>query len=346
MDVACINVVLVEDEDANISAWQDHADLHNVDVQNNGFRINTIIAKSAADARTALVENRADAVVVDLRLRIEGNAAPNDHGNDVVRYAHSAHPVAIAVYTGQRQEAEVEAYPQVEVFDRGDGLVPVFEWLARQRGMLDHLKELRTSLEAETAKVFFNSVWPRWSGWTAQRGPAIKPMLFRHVVAHIHDNLMNANGGISHPEETYFVPPIKGRFDTGDIVKDGDILWIVVTPRCDLANEGKVTVVLLAQFLDISVRWRGANAKERKLILQHGNSHKNHFLPEMVDSAGAAKGPWFVDFTSLKVVPIDGVNGLKAMTRVASLTPQFVPSLVERFGAYFSRIGTPVVAQE
>ncbi|MCB7147782.1 histidine kinase [Stenotrophomonas maltophilia] len=346
MDVACINVVLVEDEGANIKAWQDHAAMHNADVQNTGFKVITIVAKSAAEARHALVENRADAVVVDLRLRTEGNAAPNDHGNDVVRYAHSAHPVAIAVYTGQRQEAEVEAFPQVEVFDRGAGLVPVFEWLGKQRGMLEHLKELRNSIEAETAKVFFSSVWPRWSGWTAQRGPAIKPMLFRHVIAHIHDNLMNANGGVSHPEETYFVPPIKGRFDTGDIVRDGQGLWVVVTPRCDLATDGKVSLVLLAEFQDISTRWRGANAKERTKISQHGGSHKNHFLPEMVDSAGNGMGPWFVDFTSLRVVPIDGDQGLKAMNRVASLTPQFVPSLVERFGAYFSRIGTPVVSQD
>jgi len=346
MDFSFINVVLVEDEGANVEAWHDHAAMHNADAENKGFKVATIVAKSAADARAALAGNRVDALVVDLRLRTEGNAAPNDHGNDVVRYAHGAHPVAIAVYTGQRQEADVESFPQVEVFDRGAGLAPVFEWLERQFGMLQHLRELRTSLEAETAKVFFSSVWPRWLGWTAQRGAAIKPMLFRHVVAHIHDNLMNANGGVSHPEETYFVPPIKTRPDTGDVVRDGEGLWVVVTPRCDLAIDGKVLVVLLAQLQDISTRWKAANAKERGKISQHSGSHKNHFLPEMVDSAGNAMGPWFVNFTSLKVVPVDGDNGLKSMARVASLTPQFVPSLVERFGAYFSRIGTPVVAQE
>ncbi|WP_313213272.1 histidine kinase [Stenotrophomonas acidaminiphila] len=345
MEIANINVVLVEDEDANISAWTDHAEMHNADCMNKGFKVSTIFAKSAAEAQSALVKNRADAIVVDLRLRADGQAAPNDHGNDVVRYAHGAHPVAIAVYTGQRQEAEVEAFPQVEVFDRGEGLEPVFDWLAKQRGMLQHLQELKMSLEAEIARVFFGSVWPRWSKWTAQRGAAIKPMLFRHVVAHIHDNLMNASNGVSHPDETYFVPPIKPRADTGDIIRDGVDHWVVVTPRCDLANEGKISMVLLAQFQDISMRWKAAAAKERNIIAQHDRSYKNHFMPEMVDSAGTILGPWFVDFTSLKVVPIEGDNGLKSMERVASLTPQFIPSLVERFGAYFSRIGTPVVSQ-
>jgi hypothetical protein len=39
-------------------------------------------------------------------------------------------------------------------------------------------------------------------------------------------------------------------------------------------------------------------------------------------------------------MPTDSVEEL-TNKRIASLTPQFVPSLVERFGAYFSRIGTP-----
>lgn len=344
MEVAKISVVLVEDEKGNIDAWNDHVAMHNADSKKIGFEVSTIVAKSAAEARQALVENRADAIVVDLRLRTAGSAAPNDHGNDVVRYAHGAHPVAIAVYTGQSQEAEVQNFPQVEVFDRGDGLVPVFDWLGRQCDMLQHLKEMRASVESETARVFFSSVWPRWSKWTAQRGAVIKPMLFRHVVAHIHDNLMSANDGVAHPEETYFVPPIKSRVDTGDIVKDGEDLWIVVTPRCDLATDDKVKVALLAQLQDISVRWKAAGSKERVRISQHDGAHKNHFLPEMMDSAGCSQGPWFVNFTSLRVMPMVGDGGLKVATRIASLTPQFVPSLVERFGAYFSRIGTPVVS--
>lgn len=339
-----LKVILVEDEDANIESWTARVDAHNVDEGNIKFKILSVYAKSADEARVALLQHKADAIVVDLRLRTGADAGPNDHGNAVVKYAYESHPVAIAVYSGQRQEADVSSFNQVEVFDRGAGLEPVLEWLARQQEMLCHLQELRESVERETAKVFFSSVWPRWSRWVGADG-AIKDMLFRHVVAHVHDTLLNSNDGVSHPEETYFVPPIKHRFDTGDIINLDNQKWIVVTPRCDLANPGKAASLLLARCESIAERWGRAGAKERIEIAQHDRGAKNHFLPIMVNQAGVSDGPWFVKFGDLRVLPLGAELGAALENRCASLTPQFVPSLVERFGAYFARIGTPVVSQ-
>lgn len=344
MVIPVLKVVLVEDEDANVDSWQARADAHNVDVENTKFKIVTVVAKSADEAREAMVQHKVDAIIVDLRLRTGRSAGPNDHGNSVVKHAYETHPVAIAVYTGQRQEAEVSEFSQVEVFDRGAGLEPVFDWLSRQQAMLCHLQELRASLEKETARVFFKSVWPRWARWVGD-DETIKSMLFRHIVAHIHDTLLNSNEGVSHPEETYFVPPIKDRFDTGDIINIEGGAWIVVTPRCDLANAGKASSLLLARCENISERWAKAASKERKEISQHDRGAKNHFLPVMVDEKGVSDGPWFVKFGELRVVSIGADDGAKPSQRRASLTPQFVPSLVERFGAYFARIGTPSVSE-
>jgi hypothetical protein len=57
-------------------------------------------------------------------------------------------------------------------------------------------------------------------------------------------------------------------------------------------------------------------------------------------------GPWFVQFHDLMAVATADIQGRLTEKRWASLAPQFVPSLVERFGAYFSRIGTPVLSSE
>lgn len=271
---------------------------------------------------------------------------PNDNGNALVRYAFGAHPVAIAVYTGQRQEAEVDGMPQVEVFDRGDGLDPVFEWLSRQYRMLLQLRCTREAVERETARIFFRSIWPRWKNWAKDDGAEIGDMLARHVVAHVHDALLDADGGTAHPEESYFMPAIKERLDTGDLIRDADNLWIVVTPRCDLANAGKVVAVLLARCVDISTRWSEANDKGQSRIAQHDGSHKSHFLPPVLDHEGHQLGPWFVHFHDLKTIPVAQAHAELTVKRWASLAPQFVPSLVERFGAYFSRIGTPSLTSE
>ncbi|XDF35146.1 hypothetical protein RBH89_23515 [Paracidovorax avenae] len=346
MVVPYLQVLLVEDQDSNIEAWQDKAASHNADAEAKGFSIETTVARSVAEAHVVLQSRKLDAIVVDLRLQTVDHAEPNDHGNALVRHAHSKHPVAIAIYTGQGQEAEVDEYPQVEVFDRGNGLDPVFDWLDRQRDMLLHLRGTRHAVERETARIFFASIWPRWTHWMKDQKNGVAPMLARHVIAHIHDTLLDADGGAAHPEETYFVPPLKERLDTGDLIKDGAGLWIVVTPRCDLATAGKVATVVVAKCVDISERWNGKSTKEQHKLSQHDNAAKQHFLPPLLDRNGKQIGPWFVQFHELRAVPVADVPKELTANRWASLTPQFVPSLVERFGAYFSRIGTPTFSSE
>ncbi|MBT9464271.1 hypothetical protein [Hydrogenophaga sp.] len=338
-------ILLVEDQQDNVDAWNDRANVHNADAAAHGFSIETVTAPSVAEAQRILQTQKPDAVVVDLRLKVEGQMEPNDHGNALVRYALGAHPVAIAIYTGQRQEAEVHGVPQVEVFDRGDGLDPVFDWLSRQYSMLLQLKATREAVERETARIFFRSIWPRWKNWASAEKADIGGMLARHVVAHVHDALLDADGGAAHPEETYFMPAIKERLDTGDLIRDGGHLWIVVTPRCDLARDGKVETVLVARCFDISTRWQ-ERPKEQMRISQHDSSHKLHFLPPLLNHEGRLLGPWFVQFHDLKAVPAAQAPAELTANRWASLAPQFVPSLVERFGAYFSRIGTPSLSSE
>lgn len=347
MIVPSLCVLLVEDQNTNIEAWRDKANSHNSDALAKGFSVDTMIAKSVDEAKSILKRCKPHAAVVDLRLQSAGEVTPNDHGNALVRYTLDTHPVALAIYSGQAQEAEVDGCPQVEIFDRGEGLDQVFNWLAKQRAMLIQLEGIRESVERETARIFFRSIWPRWAHWSTNPPAAgIGPMLARHVVAHVHDALLNADGGSAHPEETYFLPPIKNRLDTGDLVKDLDSLWIVVTPRCDLAIADKVASVLVARCVDIADRWIGKSQKEQRKLSQHDNAAKQHFLPPMLDTAGNQVGPWFVQFHDLRAIPSSDVPKELTSKRWASLAPQFVPSLVERFGAYFSRIGTPTLSSE
>jgi hypothetical protein len=177
-------------------------------------------------------------------------------------------------------------------------------------------------------------------------GADFEAVLARHVVAHIHDALLDASNGEAHPEETYFRPPIKDRLDTGDIVKYESELWVVVTPRCDLANKDKVSTVLIARCEWIGEQWGAKEGKNQPQLVQHGRSPKQHFLPLMRDVDGKLIGPWMVQFHDLRAIPMGKVPELLTPNRWASLAPQFVPSLVERFGAYFSRIGTPSLTNE
>lgn len=366
MSMSTLKILLVEDEQDVISNWKSEVDLHNADQSKHEFTIEMETAASDPDARRMLELHRFDAAVVDLRLRTgEGAAENNSQGNDLVRHILETHPIGIAIYTGQSacadefRDAGNEICRQVRVFDKGDGIPPVFRWLAEQKDMLLRLRQAKATFNEQTARMFFRSIWPRWETWDSQISDKeeLAKALIRHIVAHVHDALLDANDGQVHPEEAYFVPPLKERPETGDLFVDQQNgTWILVTPRCDLANPGKVETVLLASCNDLSEEWQrqleesGRAKKWMQRMMQHDRSSKQHFLHPMVAPDGSQKGPWMVQFHKLKVLsvdelkdpPVDGERSQSSsLKRMASLSPLYIPSLVERFGAYFSRIGTP-----
>jgi hypothetical protein len=349
-----LQVLLVEDEDSKIDQWYDAVDAFNSDVETNGFLIEKLSAKSVQLAQEMLEKRKLDAVIVDLRLQGEaGVGEDNDDGNKLIKLIVDTQPVGIVIYTGQKAQADVESFPQVQVMDKGDGLQQVFAWLVSQKDLFTRLRGIHVTVERETAKIFFRSIWPRWTRWTkSNEGGDLTDSLARHVTAHVHDSLLHAAGGAAHPEETYFVPPLKDWLDTGDLVRRDSGLWIVVTPRCDLANEGKVATVLLAKCDDISASCSAIDGSSKaggdklRKIMQHEGSPKQHFLPPAFDGRGDQLGPWMIQFHHLDAVTLKVAKEDLTPLRIASLAPQFVPSLVERFGAYFSRIGTPNLSSD
>lgn len=348
-----LKVLVVEDDDSMLHDWQDAVAAHNADAPNKGFRIESIYAKSVPQAKKLLDLYSFDAAVVDLRLQLEYGAAENNaHGNHLVGHILESHPLGIVIHTGQRGDADIPAYamPQVSVLDKGDGLDPVFDWLENNKDIFLRLRGAKSIFNREAAKMFFKSIWPRWKIWhDGSDQQKLTEVVARHVIAHIHDSLLVAGEDVTHAEETYFVPPLKERLDTGDLIRVDNKVWIVVTPRCDLANQGKIENIVLAACEDISDEWNKlhekpiSKASEGKIkdIIQHRKSHRFHFLSPLVDLASVKNGPWVVSFDVIMSVPIADAKKKLEDGRFASLSPLFVPSLVERFGAYFSRIGTP-----
>ncbi|WP_333988743.1 histidine kinase [Pseudomonas sp. S3(2024)] len=351
-----LKILIVEDEDSKLVEWQDAIDSHNADSEAKGFSIDFLASKTVAGAKELLDLHRFDAAVVDLRLQTEvGVAANNSDGNIFVRHLISALPMGVAVYTGQRVDADVGSYgsPQVEVMDKGDGFDQVFNWLTNNKDVFLKLRGVKATYNRETAKIFYKSIWPRWQHWTSDLSQDLTEVVARHVIAHVHDALLVAGGDATHPEETYFVPPMKERLDTGDLVDFEGRKWIVVSPRCDLANQGKVKTILMAALENISEKWAAliaanSNASREKIkkLIQHDGSLKQHFLLPMRDVSSVPQGPWMVQFDDICALPSERALAELVPLRFASLSPMFVPSLVERFGGYFSRIGTPGFSSE
>jgi len=340
-------ILLVEDEPTMIQSWQRVIARQNADKAAIGFSIDLSVANSISSAHSILESRRFDAVIVDLRLKQDDNASEiNADGNEVVKLIISTQPIGVVIYTGQPQDAEDFTKSFVSVMNKGAGHTPVLNWISQNKEVFLGIRAAEAAFRRETAKIFFSQIWQRWKYWTeGAKGSDtnISTSVARHVMAHVHDVLLSADGDNTHPEEAYFVPPLKLRLDTGDIVLLEDEKWIVVSPRCDLANPQKVDTILLAKCIDFSEQWTKIKDKrsDQHKMTQHQQSPKQHFLFPLMDNVGTSHGPWMVQFHNIRTMPTSEAISTLPELRFASLSPLFVPSLVERFGSYFSRIGTP-----
>jgi hypothetical protein len=356
----------VEDEENALSDWAKKIEFHNADEGNRPFEIVPYYAHSVSSAQSLLASTIFDAIVVDLRLKPhEGASQHNDQGNEIVELLASTAIVPVAIYTGQPQEARIpENSSQVTVIPKGEGLDTVLSWLSAQSVLISHMQFASESIQRDMASTFHRSIWPRWKYWMdgSVKDDVLRSAVTRHLVSHLYVALLESNNGEVHSEECYFVPPISSAsLATGDLLlrKDG-VVEVVITPRCDIAHPEKASTIQLAECENQTREWelltkeaRGAdpskssNAKGKmKQWRQHKSKNVLHFLPEMRRTAdGSILGPWFVRFDRIRSVPKDSSEHTElASQRFASITSEFLPSLVERIGGFFSRIGTPDIS--
>jgi len=153
-----------------------------------------------------------------------------------------------------------------------------------------------------------------------------------------------------HPDEFYVVPPLfTDRLDTGDLVEDDSEVYVVVTPRCNMANQPYPKYLTLALCAPMTTEWselrnslmaEGEGKKKkglerlRNLAIQN-HATGTHFIPPCGE-----RGPWLVDFKETKSVLSDEMPEL-IQNRFASIATHFVPNLIQRYAAYLGRIGQP-----
>jgi hypothetical protein len=379
-----MRTLIVEDDPNEQDSWNQVIELHNVDAEAHGFEIVHQTVATLAEARRAISIGNYDAAVVDIRLKQEnGNAAPNTDGNDVLTVILESEMAVVAIFTG---EAAMAMPPNdlkqvVGLFTKGggdgEGTSAVVGWLKEQAPMVRHIQDAQTVIRQEMASIFAKSIWPRWTHWAlgGTSTSLVSAAITRHITSHIYAALLEKGRQEAHPEEWYFVPPIREGIRTGDLIRiEGGPIEIVITPRCDLARDTKNETIQLALCEDVSEEWARrrktladarallaesqlpAGDKERtrleakvtaadnhlRQFTQHRNNTNLHFLPQMKLS-NSTVGPLMVRFDSIRSVPRNSDEAKVKMpkSRIAALTPEFLPSLVERLGAYFSRIGTP-----
>lgn len=371
--VTIIRALIVEDQPNEQEAWKNVIDLRNAD--STEVTLAYDFATSLFQAEERLNQRRYDVAIVDIRLDRDGVLGANTDGNSVINRISQRGLMLVAAFTGERSLVESTT---VKTFTKGsadenDGTDAVLNWLVEQVPLIHALRSAHSHVEGQLAQLFHGSVWPRWKKWVenAIDGDVALP-LARHLTSHVHAALLERQQHRVHPEEWYFIPPIREGIRTGDVVQPSDGAFeIVVSPRCDLSSNSKVTHILVAKCTSVAAEWNEleldlrtkqtalaqatsgnhhaaekalnrARESLRKFTQHNGNTNSVHFLPRAWLKDGTEFGPVNVNFDQLRSIAKISPEGERLIhQRVATIAPEFLPSLVERLGSYLSRFGTP-----
>jgi len=353
-----LHLLIIEDEQPIIDDWKEKLEFYEAEEE----QVYTIIPTFVSELNGAklLLENSDfDAAVIDIRLEKIAGGPQNSDGNELFNIITRSSLTVSAICTGETGVVDLDDQYQdsAKVFEKGEGVIEdVLKWFDAKYSMISAIKNMQTSISTEMARVFSKSIWPRWNYWLSADQEFSESALTRHMATHLHASFLNEVSSV-HPEEYYFIPPLQEQLDTGDIFLIEDIPYILVTPRCDLARAKNPTFQLV-RLHSIKPEWddlhhakdfgasRGIKDKAtkdiRKLINHGDRSPKLHFIPQIKLSDDNILGPFHAQFNFMDCKEANApARATLTEQRVATLSNEFVPSLVERLGAYFSRIGTP-----
>lgn len=362
-----LKLLIVEDEQKIINSWLEKIEFYNIE-DSKVYVIEPTFISTLEKAKEILENTTFNAAVIDIRL--DENGVQTAHGNNVIEELSKSTLTVCAVYTGEPGTEVLEDHQKdfVEVFQKGDGdgIEKIFTWLDAKVEMISAIQAMQVDFKLSMAKAFTNSIWPRWSYWlnVEQEQKFTEKALTRHMATHLHASFLNDDELGAHPEEYFFIPPLQDNLDTGDIILDNGKLEIIVTPRCDmLRSKSDTPTYQLVTLLNKSEDWKKLEDKlqeqintgvEKKInsarsairkFTNHNGETGGHFIQrfrKVVDGEEKTFGPFYAQFNLLRSIERSEKNTVDLLDkRIASLSNEFVPSLVERLGSYFSRIGTP-----
>lgn len=320
--------------------------------------------KTADHARTALDRMRYDAALFDLRLPGETKGRSTEPlGNELALYALEQLGIPVAIMSGNPGDLDnrLKQFPTVSLFFKGDkdAYSDAVKWFAGWWEMMAVVAGSRQKIQASSAEIFVKRLWPQWKEFASiqldgEGHTSLMDIVTRQYVSHVAEllGLDGPDNVLWHPFENYVSPSLlENRAQTGDIFLLEDELWIVLTPPCDMATR-KVANALLAKCRRGIDSWHENVSALRDATSNNQRREPAAFLRDYVNqNVGAAKHflpplpgeaePLLVQFGAIRTIPLKELNEQHLKKRIASIAAPFLANLVQRFGAYISRMGQP-----
>lgn len=383
-----VNLLVVEDHDGHIKDWENVVSRHNnvsKAKDDDSFLFHIEIAKNKDEALKKLNTYNFSVAIIDIRLKREGEEEDynNTDGIDVLKEIMSTVSCYTVIYTGQSKDAEAaisnDHQEYIRIVDRDTSKSNLIKSLVEDnKEIILSINDLKYKFSKSMSSLFYSSIWPRWNYWEESEGK--KEALSRHMASHLHASFLNETLAV-HPEEYYFIPPLSKELDTGHITLKDDKHYILITPRCEIAQKknntfqfielkdissdlkkienndtklnGELDSLMAKEKDELPDKQEKIEAKKRNIannmnkkrsLLSHGgNKASLHFIPEIRQSKTLSFGPFHAQFDHMVTISKNDLKSLESFKSgvYACLSNEFVPTLIERLGNYFSRIGSP-----
>jgi hypothetical protein len=322
------------------------------------FNLKLLTAQSSGDASRIINERTIDCAIIDLRLPKElGDPESEENGNQLLLNMLQELAVPFVVHSGHSAEIDINRDEYlVKIIDKeGGAFEKIISWFYGEAPLINAMSSIRKRMMRETALLFQRSILPHWKdSQKFQDGEEdLQKVILRQIASHLseHFSLPSFGAPKHHLHEVYFRPPLRvDRIHTGDLINHEGNVHVIVTPQCNIANQYPEHLLLaMCNPMDDEVQnirkllADGKDGKALEKLRKLGNQQvdiSEHFLPPCGED-----GPWKVNFKSVQSINQDQAEVLHK-NRFASISPQFIPNLVQRFSTYMGRYGQPDLNEE
>lgn len=348
-----INLLIIEDEPAQIQMYQDVIGQYN---KKNDIKFTYTFCMNFSEGEHALKTPNYDAAIIDLKL----SATDELEGKKLVEAVYHKIRIPIIIYSGSiGQIDDIQENALLKKRLRTEQLTDVLSEiiLIYNTGITSFLRP-SGNFDNKLTEIFWSHLANDLDVWITHKNPNT---LLRYILSHFHEYLdINLQGDFEeyHPFEVFIKPSIKKNIHTGDLIHYNNDIYLIMTPACDIIiqsyqdkSDGKKEPIRKAENI-VLVKAREFDYKElckdkkgnidKSKIKGYvtNNSFRFHYLPSLEKNNG-----FLIDFQDILTVPISASDDFVRM-RIATISSPFIKDIISRFSNYYSRQGQPTFYQD
>lgn len=355
-----ISIIIIEDDESQIQVIKDAIDDYN---EGSDYIFTCQSVTNYNDSLEILLTEDFDVAIIDLSLD-QISAEPSElGGNKLINIIRKKLRIPIIIRTGLPTHFEAKEIDKdnnfLEIFSKDQSVDNILNMVVKWfKSGLTQTLGTNGILEYYLNIFFWKQISLNIQEWeeSGQTSKEQEKSLLRYTLNVLQSYLEidSESGGYDsfHPAEVYIKPPVNEEdLMFGDILKNSDEYYLILTPSCEMAQNKfrNLLICKVVSFTDVELFSNEKTAyldtpstkKKSNLEKWFRNSHSNslsyHFLPEYSDFPGG-----FLDFQNIRSVNVEDGEYIK----IATVTNQFAKDISGRFTMYYARQGQPNLNSE